>query len=236
MNPLPAHNAEPPKPAAVAAPASLDTLVSTAARYSNSNRRALTGHTRVYPWLLMASTAVAALFCLLYVTKPVIVQQVGPALSPVIPAISATQEPVSPSPPEVKAMPSARAPAAFEETNLQIQHILTAEAPGGHQVKIDLNVPVIYQSRNLRWTPTEVANARELLLRLGEYQENSQILRTQGSELLDAWNALVERSIPASTLRADSPTLLTNQSDAADAPRPAGLDTTELIQLKPAAK
>ena len=130
---------------------------------------------------------------------------------------------------------SASAPA-FEQTNLRIQHILTAEAPGGLLAKIDLDVPVLYQSRNLRWTPSEVAEARELLARLEDYQEKSRSLRTEGIELLESWNQLVERSIPSADLRADSPTLPTNQQDAADSPRPVGLDTTESIQIKAAGK
>jgi hypothetical protein len=124
----------------------------------------------------------------------------------------------------------------FENTNLRIQHILTAEAPGGHTSRIDLDVPVLYQSRNLRWTPAEVAKARELLIRLADYQEKSRNLRLEGVELLDSWNQLIENSVPAAALRADSPTLPTNQQDAADSPRPAGLDTTELIQIQPAGK
>ena len=134
------------------------------------------------------------------------------------------------------ARPASPAPAAFEQTNLRIQHILTAEAPGGHLAKIDIDVPVLYRSRNLRWTAAEVADARALLARLADYQEKSRTLRAEGAELLDSWNSLIERSIPASDLRADSPTLPTNQQDAADAPRPAGLNTTELIQIQPAGK
>ena len=124
----------------------------------------------------------------------------------------------------------------FEHTNLRIQHILTAEAPGGHTSRIDLDVPVLYQSRNLRWTPAEVAKARELLIRLADYQEKSRTLRLEGMELLESWNHLIENSVPAADLRADSPTLPTNQQDAADTPRPAGLNTTELIQIQPAGK
>ena len=125
---------------------------------------------------------------------------------------------------------------AFEETNLRIQHILTAEAPGGNLARIDIEVPVLYQSRNLRWTASEVAEARALLVRLADYQEKSQQLRAEGIELLDSWNRLVEHSIPSGELRADSPTLPINQQDAADAPRPAGLNTTESIQIQPAGK
>ena len=128
------------------------------------------------------------------------------------------------------------APVAFEQTNLRIQHILTAEAPGGHLARINLDVPVLYQSRNLRWTAAEVTEARALLARLADYQEKSRTLRVEGAELLDSWNHLIGRSIPAGDLRADSPTLPANQQDAADAPRPAGLDTRELIQIQPAGK
>ena len=78
--------------------------------------------------------------------------------------------------------------------------------------------------------------ARELLVRLMDYQEKSQLLRAEGVELLDAWNRLIEASIPATDLRADSPSLPANQEDAADAPRPAGLITTESIQLQPSGK
>ena len=65
-----------------------------------------------------------------------------------------------------------------------------------------------------------------------DYQEKSRQLRAEGVQLLDAWNHLISKSIPASELRADSPSLPENQVDAADAPRPAGLITTESIQIQ----
>ena len=74
------------------------------------------------------------------------------------------------------------------------------------------------------------------MVRMMDYQEKCQALRAEGVELLDAWNHLIDRSIPASDLRADSPSLPANQQDAADSPRPAGLITTESIQLQPAGK
>ena len=218
-----------------------------ASPYSSSNRRAPTCPTqRVYPWLLFASTAVAALFCLMYITKPFIHHSQSP-----IPTHSSPLAHIKTTPANVALMPAknqlpgekiitpdptSSPVAAFEQTNLRIQHILTAEAPGGHLAKIDIDVPVLYRSRNLRWTAAEVADARALLIRLADYQEKSQSLRAEGAELLDSWNRLVERSIPASDLRADSPTLPTNQQDAADAPLPAGLDTTESIKIQPAGK
>ena len=237
-------------------PAQKANLIDATDNAASSNRRAnKSPNQRVYPWLLFTSTAVAALFCLMYITKPVIMASQNPIptppLSPAPPhassasASSATANvaliPAKDQLPGEKTTPpdhasSSPPAAAFEQTNLRIQHILTAEAPGGHLAKIDIEVPVLYRSRNLRWTAAEVAEARTLLVRLADYQEKSQSLRAEGSELLDSWNRLVERSIPASDLRADSPTLPTNQQDAADAPRPAGLNTTDLIQIQPAGK
>lgn len=240
-------------------------LASAAASHSTSNRRAANCRVApIYPWLLVASTAVAAVFCLMYITKPFIVspQGAGPGNPPPpVPAktLAAIATPASlmPSHDRLPGEKSTRetprdtgiaartasstssassAPVAFEQTNLRIQHILTAEAPGGHLARINLDVPVLYQSRNLRWTAAEVAEARELLGRLETYQEKSRLLRSEGAELLDSWNRLIERSIPAGDLRADSPTLPANQQDAADSPRPAGLDTRELIQIQPAGK
>lgn len=246
MNPLPAQSSDAPPPPPAAAPPT--------ASYSHSqaNRRASTCQVqRIYPWLLFASTAVAALFCLLYITKPVIVTSQGivPAMTekvvsaPLAPAATAGLLPSQNRlPGEVKSSASADARpqlptvAEFEQTNLRVQHILTAEAPGGHQAKINIDVPVLYQSRNLRWTAAEVANARELLGRLADYQEKSRDLRSEGTGLLKAWNQLIARSIPASDLRADSPTLPDNQHITIAGPRPAGLDTSELIQIQPAGK
>ena len=101
---------------------------------------------------------------------------------------------------------------------------------------MDLDVPVLYQSRNLRWTPTEVTHARELLARLMDYQEKSNRLRDEGSALLQAWNSLLDKSLPAADLRADSPSLPANQETATNPTRPASLITTESIQIKPAGK
>lgn len=251
MRPIPAQNSAAIKASENSIPSA---IVPPVADYSHANRRASTcGVQRAYPCLLLASTAVAALFCFLYITKPVINgPQAGVATENPLatePAPAAVPAPVEaglmPSqkllPGEKprgvgESVPQAPALAQFEQTNLRIQHILTADAPNGHRAKINIDVPVLYQSRNLRWTAAEVADARVLLARLADYQENSRALRAEGSELLDSWNQLVGRSIPASELRADSPSLPENQQGSVPAPRPAGLDTTELIQIQPAGK
>jgi len=214
---------------------------------------------KVYPWLLFASTAVAAVFCLMYISKPVIVAsadgslqvQEGPPVRSALAAAGIT--PTTTKAPALlpsgdrlpgdaaaqpagarpgRTLPPASADSPFEETNLRVQHVLTAETPDGHQSRIVLDVPVLYQSRNLRWTPAETAEARALLNQLAGHQEKTLALRAEGQVLLDAWNSLIERSIPAAELRADSPSLPANQQDAAANPRPASLDSTENIRVE----
>ncbi|HEX7261067.1 MAG TPA: hypothetical protein VF258_04575, partial [Luteolibacter sp.] len=212
MKPIPTHISDVHKTVDGEMPQLAPALATAAAPYSSSNRRA-NSTSRAYPWLLFMSTAVAAVFCLMYITKPVIQTVPGgletpkitktvpslamPTLTPDhghLPAKKATAQPSRDAGVSATAAPSAF--GAFEQTNLRVQHILTAETPGGHLAKIDLDVPVLYQSRNLRWTPEEVAEARALLTRLTDYQEKSRMLRAEGAELLDSWNRLIEHSIP----------------------------------------
>jgi hypothetical protein len=260
MKPLPAQKASAGSVSSEVMPSLPALLAHPAASYSSANRRASTCVVqRVYPWLLTASTAVAAVFCLFYITKPVITPAatshsipaphesmaaaiISPTATPglmpgkSLPGDKSASTSIKPAPADPRNVPSSASSSPFEETNIRIQHVLTAEAPGGHVDRIDLDVPVLYQSRNLRWTPDEIASARQLLVRLMDHQEKSRQLRSEGVALLDSWNHLVGKSIPASELRADSPTLPANQLDGADDPQPAGLITNESIQLQPSSK
>lgn len=217
---------------------------------------------RAYPFLLLASTAVACFFCFMYITKPVI--QVGGNPSPSVqPKAPAVQSPLFP--PAAPVSPTGGAPLAsarpqpsllpgtdklpgdptsgrpvlvqakaspFEETNLSVQHVLTAQAPAGDLCRLVLDVPVIYQSRQLRWTEKDVLQARQLLTRFADYQEKSLALRSEGMSLLHDWNQLISHSIPAADLRADSPTLPSNEVNALPVTVPTGLDTSESIQIQ----
>lgn len=261
MKPLPAQNATGSRNTGDSMPSLPAGLATPPGSFSKSNRRASSNPVqRAYPWLLAASTAVAATFCLLYITKPVIVAPgsadseltkaaAKPTDSPDaapgkpasllpdknrLPGDGGTNNAIKPVPadPRKAILPPTYA-NQFEETNLRIQHILTAEAPGGHVDRIDLDVPVLYQSRSLRWTPDEVAEARTLLTRLMDYQEKSQALRGEGIQLLDAWNRLVGNSIPSHDLRADSPSLPSNQTDTSESPRLAGSLSNDSIQIQP---
>lgn len=270
--------------------ASASAVASPRSESSNARRSGTPGpfHTRAYPWLLLLSTAMAAVFCFMYITKPEfpLVAPLGvnpmasagkPLVVPEKPAIAqpltvpdkATTAPPTTAPdqatppvasmlPNAERLPGDAHPAIatnpphdanpppalagstpspiFEETNLHIQHVLTAATPGGDLSRIVLNVPVLYQSRSLGWTESEVAESRELLKRLATYQENSRALREEGSGILTAWNHLVELSIPTPVLRADSPSLPANQDHANRSEQAAGLDTTQSIQIQPAEK
>lgn len=222
--------------------------------FSKSNRRAA-GGSGAYPWLLFASTAVAATFCLAYITKPVILTdpnhiQAPPQKPQREAAANATLPAAAPEKllPDTVALPgdavlrptagsSAESPPTpllvsdFEETNIRVQHILDAESPSGDINRIIVDVPVLYRSRNLRWSQVEAANARTLLARLNSHQEKTRSLRDEGKALLADWNALMSGSIPSDALRADSPSLPTNQHDPLAPTGPAVLDTIETIQV-----
>jgi hypothetical protein len=220
---------------------------------------------RAYPWLLLTSTALSAAFCVLYLTKPVILtapqavapkpteSKLGPAPLAAAPESKAKAEGVKPAgqqqqsasllpgtrlPGEAAApsVPRAKGPAldTTEQTNLSVQHVLTAQIPQGDVSRIILDVPVLYNSRELRWTQTEVEEARILMARLAVHQEQTAMLREEAAGLLGDWNRLVAHSIPTSELRADSPSLPANQGGNSLQNLPASLDTSESIQLKPA--
>ena len=263
MKPLPAQKSVVGKSGEKPMPSIPTTLAGTTLLYSTANRRATACPVqRVYPWLLFTSTAIAGVFCLMYITKPVVLGASGNFESQPQSALLAKSVEISAAKPDsllpdqhrlpgektsvpattprpagsAAEVPQPSATAEFEQTNLRVQHILTADTPDGHVANIDIDVPVLYQSRNLRWTPAEVAQARQLLIQLSDYQDKTRQLRAEGVTLLASWNQLVEKSIPAGVVRADSPSLPSNQQDAADAPRPAGLDTNEAIRIQPTGK
>lgn len=267
MKPLPAHRTAIGKTEIEELSSVPIVLPHTPVVYTSSERRApdTCPTQRAYPILLIASTGVAALFCMLYLTKPVSMS-VPAAVAPLpveiatpIPAAAPSTAVLETSEPDLlpdaavlpgesaanhesdlitkpSKLPASPAVSKFEETNLRVQHVLTAEAADGQFDRIVLDVPVLYESRNLRWTVAEVAEARSLLIQMMDYQDQSRTLRAKGAQLLNAWNHLIEQSIPATELRADTPSLPANQRDAADAPRPAGLISTDSIQIHPAGK
>ena len=225
------------------------------ASYSTANRRTTACSVqRVYPWLLFTSTAIAATFCLAYVTKPVILASpsaipAGPGTKEVAasgkaqPAIVADNNIL----PNSNRLPGDATRAAaesaegkppassqksdFEETNIRVQHVLDAESPNGEVDRIIVDVPVLYRSRNLRWTQEEAAEARRLLGLLSTHQEKTRALRDEGTVLLDSWNQLMGNSVPSDSLRADSPSLPANQFDPLAPTGASAEETIETIKL-----
>jgi len=218
---------------------------------------------RLYPWLLTTSTFLAGVFCFLYITKPVIVAQKSNQTATAAPSPTQPQTKPSPLvPPDHKLVPAtdrlpgdislepaktrpvpakhisgasplSEAGPSFEETNLRVQHVLSAETPEEKLGSIEIKVPVLYRSRNLRWNADQAAQARQLLARLGDYQEKARNLRNDGLALLADWNLLMNSSMPVGTLRADSPSLTDNQESPAPGQRSTSLDSTQSIQVQP---
>ena len=108
------------------------------ATYSTANRRLPNCSVQmVYPWLLFASTAIAATFCLAYITKPVILADPSPtSASPVLkdvatsgqPGSSLAQKKILPNPnrlPGDKGRPSpenavGKPPAASQKSDFEV--------------------------------------------------------------------------------------------------------------------
>jgi hypothetical protein len=248
MKPLPIDDRQNPAPKPIP---SLP-INPTPASFSSANRRTASCRLqRAYPWMLFASTAVAATFCLAYITKPVILANPSPTDSPAlkdvaanVPAPAALPEKLLPDPTRLPGDAKAPEPASaldnppaaslttdFEETNIRVQHILDAESPSGDISRIIVDVPVLYRSRNLRWSQAEAAEARALLARLSEHQEKTRALREDGKALLNDWNTLMAASIPSDALRADSPSLPSNQHDPLSPVGSSAAETIETIQL-----
>ena len=217
--------------------------------YSTSNRRAAGCPIhRLYPWLLFASTVVAAIFCLAYISKPVILATPSPSQQGERKTFSANNTLPAKNAdsllPDENALPGTgadanrtatpHAPLAsdYEETNIRIQHVLDAEFPSGDVSRIIVDVPVLYRSRSLRWTQDEAARARVLLNRLGAYQDQVRNLRSEGTLLLNEWNSLMTGSIPGAALRADSPSLPANQQNGIFPDGPSASDTVDTIKLQ----
>jgi len=218
---------------------------------NHGNRRSTrTGIDQAYPWLLVASTAISVFFGIMYIEKDVIVSSSGSDKADTAGKSAETStDGVDPSllpsgdrlPGEAGAgdnagsTPTHIAPihSRYEETNLRVQHIMTATSANGSISRIDLEVPVLYQSRKLRWTPREVAQAEDLMVQLIEYQDKSRQLRSQGERLLNEWNVLIGQSIPATSLRADSPSIPDNQKGSMVVSDPAETTAQEASDIKP---
>ena len=246
MRPLPTESGQ--EPASVS---QKDPLPLRPARTANQ-KRAAGSVLRIYPLLLVVSTSMAGGFCYLYLTKPVIQtsppptvriaesQSAAPPANPAAPLAEPTveEETLAREPEPSRPRPSAPqgltqdSASAFEETNLKIQHVLTAQGPGQQDLgRIVLDVPVVYPSGTIRWSQEDVAKARSLLVRLDAYQLKANDLRNEAVGLISEWDQLIVASIPEPALRADSPTLPENQGEGTSGQ--SALDSSEVIEIEP---
>ena len=237
MRPLPTISEPLPSSRGERAGSVLPQTIELASANPASNQRRGSTHSHgAYPWLLLASTVLAGVFCVLYLTKPVIPaettatqapSEARPQAGPPAQTDGTAANPAAVPPGALAATPA----DPFEETNLRIQHVLAASGPNDEDLgRITLDVPVLYASGSIRWTRDDVSTARELLTRIRGYQTRSRELREEAVALISEWDALMLRSIPEPALRADSPTLPENQgSGTADA---AELKSTESIKIE----
>ncbi|MDG0993714.1 MAG: hypothetical protein P8O22_03165 [Akkermansiaceae bacterium] len=214
---------------------------------------------RGYPWLLAVSTLLSTVLCWLYVTKPVVIDEINvlpsarsdlnmntqlphetshkqivgvttplrlvPSDSELPSARNRSSEAMPGAPIEVDPRKLTMAKRAnstrsvsngWEKTNLKVQHILSADVGMTENEKIIINVPVLYQTRSMRWTPEQMVKARDVLERLMLYERDLSKLRKEGLDIMTSWNHIIRDTIPAGSLRADSPSLPYNHGDAKD--------------------
>ncbi len=103
----------------------------------------------------------------------------------------------------------------FEPTNLKVQQAVVVELSDGQLQKILLEIPVLYQSRELKMNPQRVSELRQLRDQVVNHHTKLRDLRSEGAMLLSAWNQFLKKTTPIPALRVDSVTLPSNQGPQA---------------------
>lgn len=194
---------------------------------TGANRRRQSGPLRhAYPYLLAISTLLAGTFGFLYLTKTVSPAPPAMPAAPLAPDGPGATDGITSAPGDATPSRIAVAPEnipvpgkpPFEHTNLHIRHRLAATGPGDQDLgRIEVEVPALYRSGTVRWNTEDVAKVRSLLRRIGYQHQRSRELREEAVALVTEWDELVIRSIPALSLRADSPSLPENQGPGGSA-------------------
>lgn len=181
---------------------------------------------KLYPGLLVASLLLAASFCFLYLTKPVVeISAINSSKEPVVAIESETtkseqllpwpdEEPLLPSPVESSVLRSSPASLAEqvgnESTHLKMQQVLLVEGPEQLREKIEVEQKVGYPTRLLRWDQETIRRARLLKQEIARHLNDVRIVKENGKHLMTEWESLVLESMPTEVLRADSPSLPRN--------------------------
>ena len=216
-----------------------DSLQDSPSRMNTSTSQSSTDVSLTYKFLLIFSTLAAVFFCWLYVTKPTQIIQASPLQTasmtpladnhnpttkegtqqhivdaPSLPGLSSAEnKEITPSNAndgvELAPSDSTTQLVGYEETNDAIQHVLIAKSESTSE-RIILEVPVIYQTRGLRFSPAESNEAGRILRALKIYHSQIKKLHTDGVNIQKAWDQLLIKSQPIEALRADSPSLPQN--------------------------
>ena len=180
--------------------------------------------TRFYPPLLFFSTTLTAVFLYLYLTKPVIIENTGPAAMvsnsensdatqsvASIPA-PAVKEELSPWPEEAAALIANELPGLTPmrsessqtpemiATTLGVEQIVEVASVNGELEKFKVSVPVLYPENVLSWNAESIAEAQQLATAIEAHLEQARAVQTNGVKLLESWNLLVSKSVPKSVL------------------------------------
>ncbi|MEM9079748.1 MAG: hypothetical protein AAGC74_03545 [Verrucomicrobiota bacterium] len=187
-----------------------------------------------YPLLLGLSTILTGVFLWMYVTKPVVVRQMPESSQEEAGAMVMVKQDVNESSvadlqpwPEEDRLPGELSGAAelarvapvlsqsmLEPTQLRMQHIFLVDSGESPHERVELEVPVYYESRTLAWTPERIQEARLLAGEMAAYLEAVRQVREQGESLAARWELLVSESMPLEVLPPDSPSRSENHRGA----------------------
>ena len=187
--------------------------------------------TRFYPPLLFFSTTLTAVFFYLYLSKPVIVESVGPAAtvyetqkvdtlqlaetSPVV----AEEEELSPWP-EAEALIANELPGLqplgseatqspnMIPTTLGVDKVVGMASLSGELEELSKSLPVLFPENTSSWSEESLDHAQKLVSEIEAHSEAARAIQKDGVELLEKWNLLMEKS-------GTKPLLTENQSDTA---------------------
>ncbi|MDQ8190727.1 hypothetical protein [Roseibacillus persicicus] len=192
--------------------------------HANTEKPEAKSLSRFYPPLLFLSTALTGVFFFLYLTKPVVVESVTPAMGAVVPAVGAAEpsteappmvaeEELSPFPDEMMipgenlpglqplaANSDREAQPAMQSTTLGVEQIVQVESLNGELEEFTVSLPVLYPENMLSWNESSIVEAQRLAEEIELHLEQVRAVQANGVQLLEDWNRLVSGSVPKEVL------------------------------------
>ncbi len=173
---------------------------------------------RFYPPLLLFSTLLTGLFLYLYVSKPVVVQEV--VNETIIQPSELEKEQVAPveelSPfPVEDLMPGDHLPSIVERlepvrkddgadqlipTRLGVEQVFELQGLNDEMEEYVISLPVMYPENLLAWNEESLLLATELVGEIEQHLHQVKDLQSNGVKLLERWNRLATDASPESVL------------------------------------